>query len=440
MSVIQVVGTSYKQCSIEERERFSAVGRPLSELLAEAQEVLQARECVLLRTCNRVELYFLGPQADLATARSLLCGAGDAAAGDSLYQASGMEAADHLFAVAAGLNSMVLGEHEIVGQVREAAAAARAAGFAGPILSRLFDHALRTGRRARRETAISSGIFSLGQCAARTAHDLLGCLRGKRVLVFGAGRMAKVAAQHLVATGAGPLSIFSRTYARAEELARALGGRAISAEEVPAALRCCDVLVGCTTAPHHVVTAGQLREAVLDREARPLVVIDLGVPRNVDPAAGALPGVHLHNVDQLECVVATHVGEREREIARVRGIVGEEVGAFQQWVEGTRVSALITQLRARAEEARQACLEVAERQFSGEDLAAVDYALDLLVRKLLHTPIAAIREAATESEADPDLVAAARRLFGLAAEEPGPSAVPAEPAGQRGGGSVPLAR
>jgi len=438
MSVIQVVGTSHRHCSVEARERFAAAGEELPELLAEAREAVQARECVLLRTCNRVELYFLGPRDQQGAARRFLCGADSDAGEDDIYHHEEGQAVAHLLGVACGLDSMVLGEHEILGQVREAGAGASAAGHAGPVLSRLFEHAVRTGKRVRRETGISSGIFSLGQGAARVAQDVLGGIEGKRVLIFGAGRMAKIAAQHLCATGAGPVMIFSRTQARAQELAETLGGKAIAAEEVPEALRTCDVLIGCAAAPHHVVTARHLREAGGRREGRPLVVIDMGVPRNVDPAVEELPGVRLFNIDHLESVVAAHSGEREREVARARAIVGEEVEAFQGWLGGRRVASLIVELRTRGDEARRACREVAERRFSGEELAAVDYVLDLLVRKLLHAPVAAIREASVEAESEGDLIAAARRLFGLApADEPASRAVAAEPAGSAGGGGAP---
>ncbi len=411
MSVIQVVGASYRHASLDTRERLAAAGQPLSALLAETRTALAARECVVLRTCNRVELYFLAPDQPDTFVRAcrVLCGE---ATSEGVYHHTGAEAVAHLFAVASGLESMVLGEHEILGQVREAVAAARAAGHAGPVLTRLFAHAVRTGKRARRETAISSGLFSIGQCAARTAHETLGCVQGKHLLVFGAGRIAKVAAQHLVAFGAAPVSIFSRTFAHAQELAHQLGGEALTAVEVPEALRRCDILIGCTAAPHHVVTAHHLQEVLPARGDRPLVVIDLGVPRNVDPAVGDLPGVHLSNIDQLARVVASHSREREQEIARVRLLLAEEVAAFAQWLEGTKSAALIAALREKADAARQECLSTVARQLPEEDLRLVDYALDLLVRKLLHHPIATLREAGEDGETSA-LGAAARTLFGL---------------------------
>ena len=390
----------------------------LPEFLARARMAIGASECVVLRTCNRFEIYFVGPSRAIAPAamRRLFGENGDSGeplAVGSFYRRSGVDAAEHLFSVACGVDSMILGEHEILGQVKGAAREAVQTGHCGPILKRLFDHAMRAGKRARRETEISSGIFSVGQCAARTAQDVLGGIEGKRLLLFGAGQIAKVTAKHMAALGAFPVTVFSRTRAHAQELAALVGGRAITDVELPEALAESDILAGCTNAPHHVVTVHHIQSAMRDRSERPLVVVDLGVPRNVDPAVGQLPGVHLFNMDDLERVVAEHVGEREREIEQVRRIVQEEADWYQQWLDGTRVAALISELRAKAEQARGECLGLAKRQVPEEVWVPFDYLMDLLVRKLLHHPIAAIREASADSDAEVDLVAAARKLFGL---------------------------
>ncbi len=413
---IQVLGTNYRQAPVAARERVVTDGSG-GGLVEAARAALGASECVLLRTCNRVELYYLGPCDDSreAGAKALLCGGDDEClTPDSVYHLAGADAVRHLFEVAAGLDSMVLGEYEILGQVKAAAPEAAANGWAGPVLRRLFDHATRVGKRARRETAISSGIFSVGQCAARAAEDILGSLAGKRVLVFGAGRIAKVTAKHMASLGVGPILVFSRTHEKACELASACGGRAVTAGELPATMAESDIVVGCASAPHYVITPADLASAAADRAERPLVVVDLGVPRNVDPAVTEMPGVHLFNIDDLECVVAEHAGERAREVELVRAIVDEEAGAFGRWLEERAVTSLIAELRAKAESIRRECLSLAERRLSDDDLATVAYAMDLLVRKLLHDPISAIRGAAGEPETD--LAGAARQLFGLEEE------------------------
>lgn len=418
--MIQVVGTNHKYSPLGIREALAADGGFERVLAKRARAELGASECVVVCTCNRLELYYVGPSGDGLgpAAKQLICEAGQAGdriSEDRVYHHVGTEAACHLFRVACGLDSMVLGEHEILGQVKAALVGALSSGYAGPILKRLFQQAVRAGKRARRETAISSGIFSVGQCAARMAMEVLHDIRGKQVLVFGAGRIAKVTAKHMVSLGAGRVTVFSRTYERAEALASLVGGRAVRAEALPEVLGSSDIVVGCAAAPHHLITADQIREATQGRDGRPLVVVDLGVPRNVDPAVEELPGVHLFNLDHLEAVVGGHAREREAEVARVQAIVSEESCAFHQWRGGAKASTAVSELRTRAEEARQECLRLAARRgLSERDLATADYVTDLLVRKLLHRPLTALREAAGGGEPqDADLLAAAERLFGL---------------------------
>ena len=439
---LQVVGTNHKQLSVAARERIVAdADNPLA-LLERARAKLHADELALLRTCNRFEIYYLGPlnghSGDAATELlAQAAGSDQPIPADKVYHYAGEEAVSHLFEVAAGLDSMVLGEHEILGQVKSALPEAAAAGFAGATLTRLFSHAARAGKRARRETAISSGIFSVGQCGARMALNVLGDLRGKRILVFGAGRMAKVTAKHLAELGATCISVFSRTYERAHELACLVGATAITGDELMDTLHESDVIVGCAAAPHHLIGPQQIEEAMRGREDRPLVVIDLGVPRNVDPTVAQIANVHLSNIDDLEVIVAQYAGEREQEVARVRSIVREEVKSFQHWREQGKVKHLISELRATAEQARQECLKLACRSRCSEhDSEMMDYVTDLLVRKLLHRPIAVIRNAAGgEGEDVTDVAAAVRRLFGLgdpagtgAESETAPSADEGEPA------------
>ena len=211
------------------------------------------------------------------------------------------------------------------------------------------------------------------------------------MLLFGAGRMAHVTAKHLLACDAGPVSVYSRTYARAQALAETLSGSAVELSGLMDTMRNCDVIVGCASAPHHLVGPRELGEAMTAREGRPLVVVDLGMPRNVDPAAAALPGLHLFNLDDLEQIVAQHRGAREAEVARVEAIVAEEVEAFSGAEAEREAAALIAGLREKAERLRQECL-----QQVGPDGADRDYLTDLLVRKLLHQPLVALRSAGAE--------------------------------------------
>ncbi len=420
MELIQTLGINYRQASVAAREQIGA-DRSATKLVEEMMALLNASECVLLQTCNRVEMYYVAPPDPVrnAAARALLCSADDddCLSPDSAYHLADAEAIRHLFHVASGLDSMVLGEYEILGQVKAAVSEAASNGWSGPVLRRLFDHAARAGKRARNETGISSGIFSVGQCAARMAQEAIGSLESKQVLVFGAGRIGRTTAKHMASLGIRPIAVFSRTHERACELAGICGGRAVTAEELPATLRDSDIVVGCASAPHFVITAADLEPAIRGREDRPLVVVDLGVPRNVAPAVAGMPGIILFNIDDLEQVVAQHAGERELEVERVRVIVEEEAGTFEQWIGERSVSDVITDLRAKAESVRQQCLELAKRRISEDDMPTVEYLLDLLVRKMLHDPISAIRGAATVGESEVGLANAARQLFGLNGEE-----------------------
>ncbi len=417
---IQVVGTNHKHTPLAGRERLTPSGESARDLLERARAALGARECVMLRTCNRVEIYFVA-SAERPGERGAqelfreVCGPSAKVSSDSIYHYCGGEATRHLFEVACGLDSMILGEHEVLGQVKVALSEARESGHAGPVMTRLFSHAIRVGKRARRETAISSGIFSVGQCAARLARQVLGELRGKHLLVFGAGRIAKVTAKHMAALGVGPITVFSRTRERAQDLATMLEGRAITADELPQALLASDILVGCASAPHHVVDAADIQQATRDRDGRPLVVVDLGVPRNVDPEVGGIQGVHLFNIDDLSAVVAENAGAREAEMQRARAIVEEEVADSQRLQAQGEATAAISKLLATAEQLRQQCLkEAGRKQLSEQDFQHFDYLTDLLVRRLLHKPMVALRESACGQQAnDTDLVAAVAKLFEL---------------------------
>lgn len=419
--LVEVVGANHKWASLPAREKLAAQGWG-SELAKLVADRLGATEVVVLSTCNRYEIYYVTPaRASHPDAPAILCElVGEPPVAGWLYHHDGDAAVRHLFEVACGLDSMILGECEVMAQVK---AALRQSGGAGPRLSRLFHQALHVGKRARRETAISSGVFSLGHCAVELAGQALGSLEGRRVLLFGAGQVAKVTAEHLAAQGAGPISVFSRTAQHAQALAATLGGSVVTAEAIPAALLESDILVGCAAAPHHLLTAEQLEQACAGRAGRPLVIIDLGVPRNVDPAVCRLPGISLFNVDHLESLVAQNTEARQAEIGRVRAIIAEEIASFRRWEEATEVADVITGLQAQAEQIRQECLRLAERRgLPAGDLEQVEYVTDLLVRKLLHRPIVALKNGRARHPAVTDLAGLAGCLFGLAPDDSAPGA------------------
>jgi glutamyl-tRNA reductase len=358
---------------------------------------------VCLSTCNRTELYVAGDdgrEAEALAARVL------EPAGTALYRLHDEAAALHLFRVAAGLDSMVPGEGEILGQVR----AAFEAGATGPFLGRLFRQALHAGRRARAQTAIGESPASVSSAAAALAEQVFGELRGRKILVVGAGKVSELAARNLLSRGAEIAWIANRSADRADELARRFGGKALPLERVGTELVHADVLVSSTSAPDWILERAQVEAVVRARRGRPLFLIDLAVPRDLDPAIHELDGCYLYDIDDLQAVVAETLAGRRREAERVETIVAEEAERFRLWQASLDVVPAIASLRARAEEIRTAELEKAK--LSDSERRAAESVTAAVLNKLLHLPTIRMKQAA--AAADGVIYAdAVRHLFGL---------------------------
>lgn len=422
--MIHVIGISHRLTPVHRREKVAVGQDALPVMLQRARERLQATECAILSTCNRTEIYFVSDSADDLRSAALDLLAGDAAAHGAIrdsevYVSSGDAAATHLCEVAAGLDSLILGEHEILAQVKTSFQAARDAGCAGRLLTRLFDHAVRAGKRARAETRIASGVFTVGHCAARSAEGVLGDLCGKSLLVIGAGRIAEATSKHLAHKGAAPITVANRTLERAQEVAQRLGGRADTIANLSSLLASADLVITCTSAPHFILDVDAVERAVADRgDGRPLVIIDVSVPRDVEPLAGSVDGVCLFNLDDFEPVVAENAKAREGEVSAVRGIIAEEVHAFHEWLARSEVTPLIQNLRRHGESVKKQCVDEVRRKLSHlptADLETVERLADLLVKRLLHAPTKALR---AHPNGDPfTLAAAVQELFDLSADE-----------------------
>jgi glutamyl-tRNA reductase len=404
MSVV-LVGISHHQAPVELRERAaldSARARDLALRLAG-----ESGEAVCLSTCNRTELYLAEESAEEAERKAeaaLL--ALEAELGPALYRLRDEAAALHLFRVAAGLDSMVPGEGEILGQVR----AAHSAGATGPILDRLFRDALHAGKKARTETAIGESPASVSSAAGALAEQVFGDLRGRAVLVVGAGETGELAVKSLVARGATIAFVANRTSARAEELTRQFGGTSLRLEEVPSQLEHADVVLSSTAAPGWLLTRAQVEPTLHARKGRPLFLIDLAVPRDLDPAIHELDGCYLYDIDDLEAVVAETLASRRREAERAETIVADEADRFREWHASLDVVPAIASLRARAEEIRTAELERAK--LSGAERRAAESVTAAVLNKLLHLPTIRMKQAA--AAADGVIYAdAVRHLFGL---------------------------
>ena len=386
MSVV-LVGISHHQAPIELRERAALDPERAGELARRLSG--GAGEAVCLSTCNRTELYLAAESADDAEEKAeaaLL--ALEAELGPALYRLRDEAAALHLFRVAAGLDSMVPGEGEILGQVRTA----HDAGAAGPILDRLFRHALHAGKKARTETAIGESPASVSSAAAALAEQVFGDLRDRAVLVIGAGGTGELAVKSFVARGATIAFVANRTPERAQELTARFGGAPISLAGLERALEHVDVVLSSTSMPGWTLTRVQVESTVHARRGPPLFLIDLAVPRDLEPAIHELDGCYLYDIDDLEAVV---VAEADR---------------FRDWQASLDVVPAIASLRARAEEIRAAELERAK--LSGAERRAAESVTAAVLNKLLHLPTIRMKEAA--AAADGVIYAdAVRHLFGL---------------------------
>jgi glutamyl-tRNA reductase len=402
---VVLVGISHHRAPVELRER-AALDRDEARELARTLGG-ENGEAVCLSTCNRTELYLAGRDVEEAEARgetALL--ALEEQLRPALYRLRDEAAAFHLFRVAAGLDSMVPGEGEILGQVRTA----YDLGTTAMILDRLFRQALYTGRKARVETAIGESPASISSAAAALAEQVFGELRGRKILVIGAGKVGDLAARNLLSRGAEIAWIANRTADRAADLALRVGGEALSLDALDRQLVEADVVVSSTSAPEWILERAQVERAMRARRGRPLFFIDLAVPRDLDPSIHELDGCYLYDIDDLEAVVAETLAGRRLEAERAEAIVAAEAERFREWQASLRVVPAITSLRARAEEIRAAELDRAK--LTGAERRAAESVTTAVLNKLLHLPTIRMKQAA--AAADGVIYAeAVRHLFGL---------------------------
>ena len=406
---MNLVGLSHQGVPLAVRERAFV---PLPQAAELAAGLAAGGEAVCLSTCNRTELYLVGADADGRALEALaeLSGLAEDELRAVVYRLSDEAAALHLFRVAAGLDSMVPGEGEILGQVRTAFEA----GTTGPVLDRVFRQALHAGKKARTETAIAESPASVSSAAAALAQQVFGKLEDSTVLLIGAGHVAELAARSLAGRGARIVFVANRSLHRAEELAARFGGKGVSFEQAPQVLHEVDVVVSSTGAPGWALDRAAVEAALRLRKGRPLFLIDLAVPRDLDPAIHELDGCYLYDIDDLESVVAASIAGRRREAARAEAIVAEEAESFREWRASREVVPAIADLRARAEEIRSGELDRARGRLglSESQEAAVESITAQIVNKLLHLPTVRLKEAAAGADGG-SYAQALRHLFGL---------------------------
>jgi glutamyl-tRNA reductase len=404
---LAVVGVSHRTAPIEVRERLAFSRAEIPPALRRLVESGDAGEAVLLSTCNRTELYLSLPdeRRGVRAAEALLAarlGETPERVAPHLYVHRDRQAAEHLFRVTSGLDSMVLGEPQIQGQTKEAYQVARetvsgAGPVAGAALHRMFQSAFSVGGRVRSETEVGTGAASISSAAVELAKKIFGSLRGRRALVLGAGEMAQVTLECLRAEGVRTALVANRTFERARELAERWGGEAIRFDDFGRALSAVDIVICSTAAPHPVLTRERFRSAIPGEVRNPLCIIDIAIPRDVEPAVGREPNVFLYNIDDLTQIVDDSLERRRSKLPAAEGIVAAGVEEFWGWYAGLAVVPTIRDLRERGEQVRQAEMERALRRLAhlpAEDQAAVEALSRALLNKLLHAPTVRLREAA----------------------------------------------
>jgi glutamyl-tRNA reductase len=412
------VGLSHRTAPVELRECVDFSRGGADEALATLASRGIAREAVVLSTCNRAEIYAVaGPEAPDAVARFFAeyHELPLARLSEHLYVRRGDEAARHLFRVAAGLDSLVVGEPQILGQVKAAYSSSSDRGYTAAVTNRLFHTAFGVGKRVRRETGISEGAVSVSYAAIALARKIFGDLTGLTVLILGAGGMAKLTGQHLKAQQVRQITIASRTLATAERLARELDGRAVPWSELHDALGAADIVITATGAVEPVLTRASVQDVMRPRRQRALFIIDIALPRDVEAGVGDLEQVFLYNIDDLQAVVAENVARRSSEIAHAEAIVAEEAEKFAAWMRSRGAIPTVVALRQRFESIRRAELERLEFKLSAlppEARTRVDEVTRLIVEKLLHMPTEQLK-ALGDADTIGSYSEALTRLFGL---------------------------
>jgi glutamyl-tRNA reductase len=419
------LGSSHHTAPVHLRERTAVPTAELPDLLRALRSGLP--ELAILSTCNRTELYAAGESlplldAGLAEAWARLLarrGGGESAAG--LYRYVDVDAARHLMRVAAGLDAAALGETQVLGQVRTAYRAAQEAGTAAKVLHALFSRGLAAGKRVHRETELSRNAVSQTSAAVELGRKIFGDLSRRAALIVGAGETAGLAATHLRAAGIADLAIANRTVGRAAELAERCGARALGLDELEAALGRADIVVSATAAPGPVLTAAAIRRARADRAGAPCLLVDMAVPRDIEPAAGDLPGVFLYNIDDLHHVVAANLRARAREAQRAERLVAQEAAGFGEWLMSLEVVPAIRALHDKVEAIRQQELRETLARLPGlsprerEAIAAMSAAI---AGKILNEPTLRLKELAAGPGAR-DAAAVLCELFRLRPEGSG---------------------
>ncbi|MGQ9629023.1 MAG: glutamyl-tRNA reductase [bacterium] len=426
---ILVVGLSHHTAPIEIRERLAFTNQDILDAICELRQSLAPARgsgegtgnLVLLSTCNRVEMYAGVGDGGVGGVlmKQFLCQWHGVPSSDIeryLYIHRGEDAVRHLYRVASGLDSMVIGEPQILGQLKEAYHLAVDAGAVAGLFHRLFNSAFEVAKSVRSRTGVGEKAVSVGFAAVELAKKVFADLKGKVVMLLGAGKMGELVARHLVGGGACEVIVANRTFETAVALARTLSGRAIPFEERFRYMERADIVISSTSAPHYVILSEDVRHLIHTRKDRPLFLIDIAVPRDIDPQAGRIDNVYLYNIDDLQSVVEGNLRLREEEARKAEALIEEEAQKFVRWLQVDRhIVPTIAALREKIEKIRKTELERTLPKLtsiSDDDRGRVDYLTRLIVNKVLHNPIVRLKQGAADGRGELYLEAV-RDLFAL---------------------------
>ncbi|MEM6513319.1 MAG: glutamyl-tRNA reductase [Pseudomonadota bacterium] len=412
---LKVLGLNHNTAPVEIREQVVFAGNDLAAALNDVRRLPGVDEAVLLSTCNRTEFYVAGDEASgeriadwLRSERAL-----DGAINDSIFQKRDDDAIRHLFRVACGLDSMVLGEPQILGQLKDAYREAQNAGATGRHLSEVFQHSFSAAKKVRTDTDIGSSPVSVAYAAVDLARQFFASFEKRTALLLGAGVTMELVAKHLKARDIGQIFVANRSIDRARGLAAEFGGYALPLSEIGGTLPQADILISSTASPEHVVVLDDMQQAIKARKRRPIFAVDIAVPRDIDPAIAELRDVYLYSIDDLDKVILDGMGSREAAAMDANKILDDEISRYLSIQRAKQVAPVITLLREQAESIRSSVLLQADKRIAqGVDpREIVEYTTAAVMKKMLHTPSVRLREAGEMS--DEELIDAARKLFGL---------------------------
>ncbi len=417
-----VVGLNYKIADVDVREKLAFNGPKLEEGLTKFKELPEVQEAIILSTCNRVELYAnvrdaVKASESIKTFLSEFHNINRESLNDALYIYNDIKAVGHIFRVASSLDSMVIGEPQILGQLKDAFELAHKKKTTGILLNRLMKKAISVAKRVRTETRIAENAVSISFAAVELAKKIFTDLSKKVFMLLGAGEMAELAAKHLISNGVKEVIVSNRTYERACELAKEFNGRPVRFDDFIQEMIRADIVICSTGASDYVLKKSQMQKVMKERKQRPVFIIDISVPRNIDPETNDLDNVYLYNIDDLQGVVDANRFERQKEAEKAERLVEEEVETFFKWQSSLDSVPTIIALREKAEEIKKEELDKLLSKFPGigeKEKKAIEYMAAAITNKLIHPPTAALKE---DFEDKDIMVATIKRLYGIDGEK-----------------------